>query len=274
MSELQNWLRLQLGADGLPLDADGFLEIFRATMESLKALDRTLSTHGSETLQWRITEAGTNSPLHTTLAGVPLTGSPNGHGDHVVDTFSAGLYHLNSARTSPPSFGIEVLQHIKAFGVCAKRHRLAPVVSTAGKTVRIADVLAANATWASRALEAKARYLKEYGALEGILKELRAATRGGDRVVLVDRATGDETLCILAREELEDIARRTWKKRVSIEGTIYIDRHTQKPAKIKVDNIVQLRERAELTQVDDLQGIDITGGVDSAEYVQGLYNDE
>ena len=41
----------------------------------------------------------------------------------------------------------------------------------------------------------------------------------------------------------------------------------------KVDDIETLRSRDEIPQLDDVEGIDITGGMDSADYVRKMRDD-
>jgi hypothetical protein len=87
-------------------------------------------------------------------------------------------------------------------------------------------------------------------------------------MLLVDRLTGEETSCYVG-EELDREIRNAWKKRVVVTGTIEMNRETRKKT-IHVDRIRLLRESKDLPQLEDLRGIDITGGVESSQYIRNL----
>ncbi len=64
------------------------------------------------------------------------------------------------------------------------------------------------------------------------------------------------------------------KQRVVVTGEIYVDRTTRKPRKVVVRELRIMPPPSELPQLEDLAGIDITGGMDSAEYVRRMRDDE
>ncbi|MBI3464997.1 MAG: hypothetical protein HY000_18365 [Planctomycetes bacterium] len=136
-------------------------------------------------------------------------------------------------------------------------------------TKRIAE----NAVLALRRIEAekakRAGEYVEYIEVEGHLKELSELT-GKDKIVIADSLTGKKTLCYFRRPDLETKARGAWKHRVSVSGEATVDRSTGELREMEVDELRILRERSELPQMEDLHGIDITGGMESSEYVRGL----
>ena len=73
---------------------------------------------------------------------------------------------------------------------------------------------------------------------------------------------------------MDAVVREAWKRRVVATGEIVVDRETRKPIKILVDEIRILRDPADLPQMEDLHGIDITSGMESSEYIRGLRDDD
>ena len=64
-----------------------------------------------------------------------------------------------------------------------------------------------------------------------------------------------------------------WKRRVVVTGKIITNRETRKK-EIYVDKIRVLGDRKDLPQLEDLRGIDITGGAESSEYIRNLRDDD
>jgi len=109
---------------------------------------------------------------------------------------------------------------------------------------------------------------KEYGSLRGILRIVDS------QMVVVDRLTDEETPCFLQRPELEAVTHQALDRRVEITGEILVDRETRKRIRILADKIRILRERADLPQIEDLFGIDITGGIEPSEYIRRMRDEE
>jgi hypothetical protein len=273
MAGQQDSLTLRLGDRRKAVDADGFILLFQSVVSALKAVDKGLSTYGAETLQWRVIEIGANSPLFATIQGVLDRPDSEGYGQQVVDTLVGGIEHLAGANSCPANFTRDVLAHVKQMAQVGVRYGLHPIVATGRRETKVRRAVAKNADWAIRTLDLRKRTYKEYGTLQGMLKEL-SVSRGRDKLVLVERLTGEETPCYLRGEGLDAVVREAWKKRVAATGDIYVDRESRRPVRILVDAIRILGEREELPQMQDLHGIDITNGVESSEYIRGLRDDD
>ena len=111
--------------------------------------------------------------------------------------------------------------------------------------------------------------IAEHGTIEGHLVELDAQC-GRSRIVIVDDLSRHQTRCYIRNAELEEKARRHWKHRVGVSGRIISTDHTGYPVEMEVEDIYPLRHRDRLPQIDDIAGIDITGGIESSEYVSSL----
>ena len=86
--------------------------------------------------------------------------------------------------------------------------------------------------------------------------------------------TGKKTACYFHGEAIEEKVRAGWKHRVVVIGQLQTDKTTGDAEEMRVEDIRILGTRSELPQIDDLLGFDITGGMDSADYVRGLRDDD
>jgi hypothetical protein len=273
MAEENDWLKLQVGSPGKPLNADAFLTIFHNTIAALKAIDRGFSTYGAETIQWEVIGAGSNSPIHATIRGRDTTSNNRGHSRDVVDTFVKGIEHLSRDKTCPAGFAQDSLRYVQKIVSESKLHCLKPIYSTSSLEARITRAVAVNANRARRELEMRKSRLVEHGTIEGRLREL-SESHSRDKLGVVDKLTGEVTQCYLRNEALEPMVLKGWKHRVAVTGDITIDRQSGLPVKVLVDEIRILRERSELPQIEDLHGIDVTNGVEPSEYVRRLRDAE
>ncbi len=265
-------LKLQLGTSARGVDAEAFVAFFRHAIDALKAIDRGLSTHGVETLRWDVVNAGSNSPIFATLHGESLLDHNGHYGEEVIAVFVGGLDHLRESNTCPPRFTRDALRYVKRLVQAATSFNLDASVSAGASHISIERPIGANADWAIKVLDLQKPRYTEYGAIEGTLKGLSTSGEHRDKLVLVDRLTGEETPCYL-REDLDTKAREAWKKRVVVTGQLVINRHTKKNVELRVEDIRILRDRSELPQFDDLHGIDITDGMTAADYIRDLRDD-
>ena len=273
MADKQDWLKLQVGRPGKPVDADAFVHIFQDTIAALKAIDRGFSTHGGETIQWEIVQTGSNSPIFATLRGHDQTAHNGEHSRKVTNAFVGGIKQLSRGNVCPLGFGEDSLRYVQRIVSEAKLHRLKPVYSTFGMEVPVTKAMAANANRARKTLEMRKSRLVEYGTIEGRLREL-SESRSRDKLGVLDKLTGEVTHCYLRNEALEPMVLKGWKHRVAVTGDITIDRQSGLPIKVMVDEIRILRDHGELPQIEDLHDIDITNGVEPAEYIRRLRDAE
>ena len=116
MVDEQDWLKLQIGSHGKPVDADAFVSIFLNTIAALKAIDRGFSTHGGETIQWEIIEVGSNSPIYATIRGREQALHNGQHGREITNVFVSGLQQLTKTKlVRPASEGTVLGMYKKSF---------------------------------------------------------------------------------------------------------------------------------------------------------------
>ncbi len=229
MTDLQDWLKLELGDADKPVNADAYCTILASTIEALKAINRRLSSHGAETIQWEVVGAGSSSPIYATIRGQDQI--ENGqYGRQVVDTFIRGVSHLTESNTCPESFDRHSLAAIKKMRDGAGPYGLRPAFSTPTiSRIRVTPSVGTNADHAMKTLRHRKNTFCEYGSLEGYLRDL-SGSEERDKVVIIDPHTNLETPCSLNPDKLTDLeekVRVAWKHRVVITGTITVDRRTR-----------------------------------------------
>jgi len=269
MTDEQDWLKLQVGRPQKAVDADAFVDIFRNTIAALKAIDRGFSSHGSETIQWELFGAGSNSPIYAMIRGQDRLSHDRRSGQKIADVFVAGIEQLGRDSACPAGFGKDSLLYVQRIVSAAKVHGVRPVYFTVAREVRITRMVAVNANRARRAIEMCKSRVVERGTIEGRLRDL-SESHSRDKIGILDRLTGEVTRCYLRDESLESKALQGWKHRVAVTGQITVDRQSGRPVQVEVDEIRILPDRSDLPQIEDLHGIDITDGVEPSEYIRRL----
>ena len=91
---------------------------------------------------------------------------------------------------------------------------------------------------------------------------------GGFVAQIFNIRTGEKVTCTLDKV-LMDEAAKFFGKRVSVYGRVRYTREGT-PVEIEVKIVRPMKYQAELPQFSDLEGIDITEGVDPTEYIGRL----
>jgi hypothetical protein len=266
-------LRVQLDNGVHYTDADAFIEVISQTIALLKELNKAQSVYGSESLKWAVVDAGHSSPLFTEFAPVRFRDTDPDIGASVVHDFVLGIHHLEVSDTPPPQFSEPALH--KASKLLQSLGRGVGVIqfSSNGFVATATKVGSANAQTAIAKYDlAKAVHsseYQEYGSIEGHLRSLSEQAGGKDRIDIIEELTGQTIRCYI-RSDFDHEAAAAWKKRVSVTGMITVGRRTRRPVSVQVESIRVLRDSSELPQIEDLFGIQITGGMSPEEYVRGL----
>lgn len=266
-------LSLTLNSTANVTDADAFVEVLAGSLKLLKEINKSFSDFGSETLAWQIVDAGHNSPLFTKLAPINLSRGKPDFGQQVIVALTNGIRHLSGSDAPPPHFNEAALSYTAALVRSFARGVAGIEFASNGDRVFVTKDVATNANAARRRLEllsgkASGEY-QEYGSIEGQLKGLQEQS-SRDKLEVEDSLTGDQTKCYISSPELETQVREAWKHRVSLSGQITVDKITGKPVRLDVESIRILGNRDQLPQIEDLYGINITGGIESSEYIRGL----
>jgi len=264
-------LKIKIDDQQSDVDAEAFLNIFSSTLRTLKAISKKVATVGKEKIRWRISEATKSSPLSATLVGEPEIPNRPHDTEMVMDAFVGGLKHLEAADTCPPMFDEQTLGFVRQFAQSKARGISYVEFSANGMTATATKEVAHNAVNAIRRLQQKSGQYRDYGSVEGKLATLNS--RQGKQFVVDDVLTGESITCYFSSAEVESVARKAWDHRVCAVGELRIDKQTGNPTSVKVDEIQILRDQKDIPQLDDIEGIDITGGMESSDYVRKLRDD-
>jgi len=273
-----NSLRVQIESGARDVNAEAFLKVLGTTLDALKELDKHSSQFGGESIEWFIADIGKNSPVFAEISGgVPPQDNVTA-ATQVIRAFVSGLVSLEENGICPQHFNERALGHTADLTRSFSKGVTRIAFTANGTKASVSHQLAQNATKAKRLLElergAFGPTYTEYGSIEGRLRQLESLAGPKDKIVIEDDLTGDQIICYFRGAETEMKAREAWKQRVSVSGTITVNRQSGIPRHVDVDRIFILRKRAELPQMEDLYGIDITQGIDSTEYIRDLRDAE
>ncbi len=273
-----NSLRVQIESGAGDVNAEAFLKVLGTTLDALKELDRHSSHFGGESIEWFIADVGKNSPVFAEISGGVPSQDKVTAATQVIGAFVSGLAYLEENGTCPQHFNERALDLTADLTRSFSRGVTRIAFTANGTKASVSHQLSQNAKRAKRVLELERgafgpTYI-EHGTIEGRLRQLESLAGPRDKIVIEDDLTGDRIPCYFRGGETEIRAREAWKQRVSVSGEITVDRQSGIPRHVDVESIVILRKRAELPQMEDLYGIDITRGIDSAEYIRDLRDAE
>lgn len=252
---------------------DTFIEVSQKTLEILREIDKEVSQDERGTLDWEVISASLNSPL--ALKVRPVARPPIDARKRVVDAYMSGINTLNQRRTKPKYFNERALQGARQLveqydnGALKIQYRSADRIVIPKRAIasHVEAILSPAKIAPPEEYVRKPR--REIGSLEGTVRDLQA--RKQDYFLLKERLTGAEVRCNFP-DELDAQVRSAWKKRVRIFGLIHYDDNGQ-PHMMSVEGIKEIPPILDLPQFKDF-GIDITGGIDSADYIRGLRDDD
>ena len=256
----QDRLTIRMTGKGEFISLASFLSVAESTLELLKDIDASISGSRRGSVEWRIADVSLNSPLTLTVFADTQNGTNAGR--EVIEVCTYGLRQVErSADVIPAYFSNEALEHAKKIVAPLNDdvERVA-LIGPSGDTVTPSQRLAANVD------DLLPKEHDELGSVEGKLETL--SIHGGTTFAIWEVLTGARVECRFPPEMLDE-AHAAFRHRVSVSGRIRYSR-TGRPLSIRVEHIRILRSSSELPQARDLEGIDITGGIDPAEYVRRL----
>jgi len=273
-----NSLRVQIESGARDVNAEAFLKVLSTTLDALKELDKHSSRFGGESIEWVIANVGKNSPVFAEISGGGLPQDNVVAAPQVIGDFVSGLAHLEENATCPQHFNERSLDLAADLMRSFSKGVTGIAFAANGTNASVSPRLAQNAKRAKRVLEldrgAFGPTYIEHGTIEGRLRQLESLAGSKDKVVIEDDLTGDKISCYFRGADTETKAREAWKQRVSVSGEITVDRKSGVPRQVDIESIVILRARADLPQMEDLYGLDITQGIDSVDYIRGLRDAE
>lgn len=276
-----NLLQIEVTGLGDTIPAESYLELVRSALHVLGEIDLSISQAEKPALDWQIVSASLNSPMLLAIEGMPAEGVNIGR--KVIHAYVGALQALEQGVVKKPKYftdaalykvknlisvlngGIRNMRFITADGIS---------VSPSIKVAETVDELLPDAAEQDDLIEgidvqndkSKAR-TEERATLVGKLEGLDV--HGSQPVFHVyDPLSGKKVRCLFDKEKL-GYAKESLPHRVSVTGTATYNNKGQ-IVSIKVIHFRKLRSRNELPQASDLEGIDLTGGIDPTEYVRRL----
>lgn len=254
--------------DSLTIQMDGkehenvplasFSLFVRGTVLQLRDLDP------EKTLIWRVKDASMNSPFSMTTTADAASTHWN---TEVVDNYLAVFRSVDGSEKPPRGVPSRVLRRASLMVAVLGDGVGSLTMSAPGR-----DPVVPRQPPRCTAEPIKSGYRWEYedfSELEGTLEV--ASIHHGTKIFIYDALTGHKTSCIVSREMLNKAldAMKEDSPRVSVYGRTRYDKKGQ-PVEIVVEAFDRLPGFSEITDVIDVPGIDITGGIESAAYVRGL----
>jgi hypothetical protein len=258
MSDTSIRLHLAGRAETIPLS--GVLMALQALQSMLRSLDEAYRGAGGRPTAWHLSEAAMKSPLCVEVA--PSSDADLQRADAVVADCVNGLATLDRIAEVPPRFRLKTLE--------AARELVSPLgdgvaemsIEAAGRATPVTLRIAANVSDLTRPQ-------KRPGTVEGMLDRVNAHS---DLKFYVYDPLADRRVPCAFGDPLREAVRKALYGRVTVVGTVTYDRDGV-PISIVAESVEPFPDPSELPQFFEVPPIDITGGMDPADYIEGLYED-
>lgn len=246
------------------------IEMLERALGVLKEIDARTADNQRPGVQWEVVRVAMNSPLTMTLGPCVQTNRRDNSAD-VVKSFMVGIRSLESKAVVPANWTDDALQRMRDL-VDLRNNGIASMVFSSQGEDKVEPTLHSAANIEEIQKRLTAHYWEET-SIEGSLEVISA--HNGTRISIWDVLTHTKVECLVTESQLEQ-AKSAFRRRVAVTGKAKMTRKG-KPISIVVDSIRVLKEKEELPQARDFAGtgrVDITGGVDSAEYIRSLRDAE
>jgi hypothetical protein len=260
-----------IAGKGENVDAFAFAETLRDALEALREVDESISTVDGGSIKWEIVDATLNSPLTVTLRSAPKV--PADFSEPVLRAFLDGIEVIDKEGRAPASFPPSAISAIKRFAdhygngigkvtFATKQRRYSPsnrlVINATALTAKVQPSVA----------EPLPDYY-EFGEVDGTVENLI----GHNELYfsLYDALGGVRIKCTF-RQDLSDLVRANWLKRIVASGRIKYSGEG-KPKDMRVESIEPKPGRDALPQFKGVY-INITGGIESSSYIRELRDDD
>jgi hypothetical protein len=264
-------LTLTVAGKGEYVDARSFVETVADALAALEKIDKSFSSIDGGSIKWEIISASVNSPLVMQFHGTPQ--AIGNFTEPVVNVFIGGMREMDSHGRLPKNFPREAVNDIARLA-----HHYDNGVAEITFTTRTTEYtpspkLAKNVdAYIQRTSpppsELPPREYFESGTLDGLVDVLYGKEL---HFTLIENLTGCRVRCDFPPELSED-ARGSWKKKAEIDGRIKY----HPDGRPKNMNVTAIRPKPTRDTLPQFKGfyIDITGGIESSEYVRGLRDDD
>lgn len=263
--------------EGFPVLVRAFLDLLTTTLEILNQLDAEVSGNPEGSIVWRIADARRSSPLAITLRGQPCRPEFD-FTEKVTSSFVRGVRSLRDGTAArPPHFNdvaLDRLLHLTTsldgelgaivFELPTGEKAVAEKQTELGirAVLELPEALDLNAT-------VTRRFYQEYGTLRGQL-DVVSVRANKDTFEFTEELTKKAITCRFTDPELFKRAQESLRKRIEVEGRIRYNNQDGSPASMQVEGFRVLGDGTSVPSFRDLEGLDITGGMDPVEFIRRL----
>jgi hypothetical protein len=259
---------------------DDFVDQLRDLIGLIEGVERALGD-GGEAIEWRVTQASTNSPI-----AIEATPFPKQYGVNidarvlaVKTAAAAGLHALLTDRMRPTYFDQNVLSRAKRIADRVTSGLAETVIDwgddaeSFSLTSKTAGFMASNA---AAVLKPKVRPYSERGTLEGFHDGLFPGNAGKPELYVRSRRTGERIKCTLTPEAAADIRHREIGevlagRRLQVRGTL----HYKAPHHldhVTAEHVRVIPRNEELPTLDQIIDPNFTDGLSTEAYLEAVRN--
>lgn len=246
---------------------NSLIKLVYRTVKILRQIERDVSPAISGPgVTWRVSEASLNSPLKLTIFGEPTRRMTDVR--RIVRVYLDGMAEMEETPSSPPHFNAKSLGLAKKISdslengigtVTFSSPGKEPVSPTARASQNIAEVLAI-----------RPAYFDEHTSIEGVIQMV--ALRPKLKIKIYGPQSPSGLICSFSQNSIGTV-KKAIGKHAEVSGKLRSD-SDGKPLFMAAKSIRVLREPNKLPRFKDLEGIDITEGVDPTEYIRRFRDGE
>lgn len=258
---------------------DDFIDQLRDLIGIIEGVEQAMADGGGDAIEWRVTQATTNSPI-----AIEATPFPKQFGVNidarvmaVKVAAAAGLHALITTAERPAYFNQGVLGRAKKVAERVTNGLSVTEIDWGGDaesfllTPTVAAVVARNAEFV---LKPKVRAYSERGTLEGYHDGLAPDPQGKHTLYVRSRRTGERVKCTLTPDSYDDIKHREIGevlegRRLQVRGTLYY-KAPHNLDRVTVEHVRVMPRREELPSLDEIIDPNFTGGLSTEEYLEAL----
>jgi len=254
-------IRLTGKTDDVPVAS--FLRVVEETVKALRAVANRDERQPPPRMRWDVIGASKQSPLSLTVA-------PRSAADHsaAARRLIQGVRGVEQGDVLPPGFSLQALRSLRcAVGVLDDGVESIEF-EAGGEKVTATDQFRMNAT---RIVLRTLRVHRVRTTMRGILDTL--TVKGDVPVFFIrDRLRGRNVACRFSRDQLDEV-KAALGSRVAVWGQARFSKEDD-PTSIKVEDFRILPSMDQTIRLDQMTSVDITNGVDPAEYIRRLRDGE
>lgn len=280
-------IKLSISSRAAETDApsvDDLLDQVRDYFDIVRGVEEAIAGDGSNVVDWRVVDAGKNSPIALAVEAFPRIYGVNidQRAELAVRHAAAGMQALQTGEERPPYFTEKVLGKAgRFFARVTNGLDLTRVDHGAGVPELV--VTPATARAAARHTESilkppAAKPYRELGSLEGYFQSVERDGWGRPILFVRHRLTGEPVKCLISEEARETVEQHRFadiwsSRRVEVFGTISY-KSLGKIAQVEAVAVRFLRPRSELPKLEDIEDENFTGGLRSEDYIARLRDGE